>query len=755
MARPTLTVALAGNPNSGKTTLFNSLTGSTAYVGNWPGVTVEKRQGTYRDRRSKESVSVVDLPGIYSLSPYTPEEVVSRDFILNEKPDVVINVLDATNLERNLYMTTQIMEMDVPMVVALNMTDVLEKEGQSIDVEALSEQLGCPVVSISALRQDNLDGLMNAAIAASKKQRQGESVLSQGKYKDVLAQMRGRYQSQGIDHPLFHAIKAMENDEKESEAHPDLAKEAQRVLSEAGLNDFEADSADERYQYITDRLVKARTGKKVAAKDKLTVSDKIDRVLTNRWAAIPIFLLALFIIFHLTFSEDLFYLGKMGVPFSTNFEGNRFFEGLFWTEGGINSIGVILMNLVNGVTGWIWNGIETGLANINTPDWTIGLLGSVIKDGFFAVLGFLPQILVLFFFFSLLEDSGYMARVAFVFDRIFRRAGLSGRAFIPMLMGYGCGVPAMINTRTLNTDKERTATIRVIAFFCCGAKVTAVSAIAAILSSNWGWNGELVGLSMYLAGLVLAIAMVILMHWTTQREKTPPFIMELPAYHAPQWKSLAIHMWDKTKGFVRKASTIIVLAAVGIWLFSNFTPTWQYIPAMVDEFGQPLAEYEGSILKGFCQMISPVFYPLGFGNNLGGEGWSLTLASVLGLVAKEVVADALVSVAGGAEAVGRMVVGTGISLGGLVAFLVFNLTTIPCFASVATAKAELPKGQLWKTILFWLGTSYVFALIVRLAFDWAWTLAIIIPVVILVFVGAYLWYRYACKKEELDAKEAA
>ena len=755
MARPMLTVALAGNPNSGKTTLFNSLTGSTAYVGNWPGVTVEKRQGTYRDRRSKERVNVVDLPGIYSLSPYTPEEVVSRDFILNEKPDVVINVLDATNLERNLYMTTQIMEMDVPMVVALNMTDVLEKEGQSIDVEALSEQLGCPVVSISALRQDNLDGLMNAAIAASKKQRQGESVLSQGKYKDVLAQVSGRYQSQGIDHPLFHAIKAMENDEKESEAHPDLVKEAQRVLSEAGLTDFEADSADERYQYITDHLVKARTGKKVAAKDKLTVSDKIDRVLTNRWAAIPIFLLALFIIFHLTFSEDLFYLGKMGVPFSTNFEGNRFFEGLFWTEGGINSIGVILMNLVNGVTGWIWNGIETGLANINTPDWTIGLLGSVIKDGFFAVLGFLPQILVLFFFFSLLEDSGYMARVAFVFDRIFRRAGLSGRAFIPMLMGYGCGVPAMINTRTLNTDKERTATIRVIAFFCCGAKVTAVSAIAAILSSNWGWNGELVGLSMYLAGLVLAIAMVILMHWTTQREKTPPFIMELPAYHAPQWKSLAIHMWDKTKGFVRKASTIIVLAAVGIWLFSNFTPTWQYIPAMVDEFGQPLAEYEGSILKGFCQMISPVFYPLGFGNNLGGEGWSLTLASVLGLVAKEVVADALVSVAGGAEAVGRMVVGTGISLGGLVAFLVFNLTTIPCFASVATAKAELPKGQLWKTILFWLGTSYVFALIVRLAFDWAWTLAIIIPVVILVFVGAYLWYRYACKKEELDAKEAA
>ena len=767
MAEKRIIVALAGNPNCGKTTLFNSLTGATAYVGNWPGVTVEKRAGVYRNKKTKEAIEVVDLPGIYSLSPYTPEEVISRNFILNEKPDVVINVIDSTNLERNLYMTTQIMEMDVPMIVALNMTDVLEKDGQSINTEELSKQLGCPVVAISALRQKNLDLLMNAASALAGKPRQGDSLLLKGKYKETIVKARSIYEEQDVTHPLFHAIKALENDEKEVEANAELVKKCRALLPEDKREEFEADSADERYQYITGNYVGARKGKKVAAKDKLTRSDKIDRVLTNRWAAIPIFLVALFLIFHLVFSEDLFYLGHMGVQFGSCFAGSPF-EDLFWhaTEfedgvvsapGGIHSIGVIFANFVNSITGWIWGGIETGLGNIGTPDWTIGLLGSIINDGFFAVIGFLPQILCLFFFFSLLEDSGYMARVAFVFDRIFRRAGLSGRAFIPMLMGYGCGVPAMINTRTLNTDKERTATIRVIAFFCCGAKVTAVSAVAGILASNWGWNADLVGLSMYLVGLILAIAMVILMHWTTQREKVPPFIMELPAYHAPQWKALGIHMWDKTKGFVKKASTIIVLAALFIWVFSNFTPSWQYIPSLVDDFGRPVAAYEGSILKNICQMISPIFYPLGFGNNLAGEGWVMTLASGLGLVAKEVVADAFITVAGGEAAVEALVVGTGISLGGLLAFLIFNLTTVPCFAAVATAKGELPKGQLKWTILFWLGTSYVVALIVRLVFDYVWTLAIIVPLIVLIFVCAYLWYRRACKKEETEklAKEIA
>ena len=748
-----IVVALAGNPNCGKTTLFNSLTGATAYVGNWPGVTVEKRQGVYHNRKTKITCEVVDLPGIYSLSPYTPEEVISRDFIIKERPDVVINVLDSTNLERNLYMTTQIMEMDVPMVVALNMTDVLEKDGQAIDTEALSEELGCPVVAISALRRANLDSLMEIAVKSAEKPRKGRSILENGKYASAIEKAKKVFEDEEVSHPLFHAIKALENDEKELEDHAESVKKARAAVGEKDLGDFEADSADERYQYITGNYVKARSGKKVAAKDKLSLSDKIDRVLTNRWAAIPIFLVALFLIFHLTFAEDFLYLAHMGVQFTPCFEGNEFFEGLFWTADGINSPGVIIMNLVQDTLGWIWSLIENGLVSIGTPDWTVGLLGSVINDGFFAVLGFLPQILVLFFFFSLLEDSGYMARVAFVFDRIFRRAGLSGRAFIPMLMGYGCGVPAMVNTRTLNTEKERTATIRVIAFFCCGAKVTAVSAIAAVLASHWGWNAELVGLSMYLVGLVLAIAMVILMHWTTQREKVPPFIMELPAYHAPQWRALGIHIWDKTKGFVKKASTIIILAAVFIWVFSNFTPTWQYIPEMVDAAGEPVPDYEGSMLKNLCQMVSPIFYPLGFGNNLVGEGWVMTLASGLGLVAKEVVAETFSTVAGGEELISDLVVGTGISLGGLVAFLIFNLTTVPCFAAVATAKAELPKGQLKWTVLFWLGTSYVVALIVRLAFDYTWTLAIIIPLIIALFVAAYLWYRHACKKEELAKLE--
>ena len=763
MAEKRIIVALAGNPNCGKTTLFNSLTGATAYVGNWPGVTVEKRQGVYKNRKKNETAEIVDLPGIYSLSPYTPEEIVSRDFILEQKPDVVINVIDSTNLERNLYMTTQILEMDVPVVVALNMSDALEKAGGSINAEELSKSLGCPVVSVSALRQKGLENLMSIAIETAKNPREGKSLLSEGKYAEIVAKAASIYKESEISNPLFHAIKALESDEIEAEKNPESFKKARELLSAEEKEDFEAGSADERYKCITTKYVKARNGKHVGGAEKLTISDKVDRILTNRWAAIPIFLVALFLIFHLTFAEDLFYLGHMGVQFGDCLAGTPF-ENLFWNAsevdefgryvaGGVNSLGVILANFVNGFTGWLWGLIENGLQNIGTPDWTVGLLGAVINDGFFAILGFLPQILLVFLFFSILEDSGYMARVAFVFDRIFRRAGFSGRAFIPMLMGYGCGIPAMVNTRTLNTQKERTATIRVIAFFCCGAKVAAVSAIAAVLSSNFGWNPELVGFSMYLVGLLLAVAMVILMHWTTQREKVPPFIMELPAYHAPQLRALAIHLWDKVKGFVKKASTIIVLAALLIWLFSNFTPTWQYVPSMVDEFGQPVADYSNSILKNFCQMISPIFYPLGFGNNLTGDGWALSLASVIGLVAKENVAEALIGIAG-SEGIAAMVGAMNITVGGLVAFLVFNLTTVPCFAAVATARAELPKGTLKWTVLFWLGTSYVFALIVRLMIDYLWTIAIIIPVIILIFVAAYLWYRHACKKEEL-AKGAA
>ena len=724
-------IALAGNPNSGKTTLFNGLTGATAYVGNWPGVTVEQRIGTYK--KNGIEASIVDLPGIYSLSPYTPEEVISRNFILEEKPDCIINIVDATNFERNLYLTTQLLEMDVPVVVALNMTDVLEKQNQGIDTAGLSKTLGVPVVEISALKMRGIHHLMEIANEACQVKREGKSILKDKR----INQGKVVYMKAGIEHPLFHAIKALEGDEIEKEKNQKAFEDTARFVD--GV-EFDAVSADERYKFITEELSKFKLGvKEENNKEKLTLSDKIDKVLTNRWAAIPIFLVALLIVFALTFSEDLFFLHRFGVQFNTCFEGNPFFEGLFWTENGINSPGVIFANTVNGITGWIASLIEMGLGAIHTPEWLIGLIMSIIADGAFAVIGFLPQILCIFFFFSFMEDSGYMARVAFVFDRLFRRAGLSGRSFIPMLMGYGCGVPAMINTRTLNTDKERIQTIRVIAFFCCGAKVTAVDAIAAILASEaFGWNAALVGFAMYLLGLLVAIAMVILMHWTTQREKVPPFIMELPAYHAPQWRALGIHIWDKTKGFVKKAFTIIVLAAIFIWVFSHFTPTWNYIPE----------GYDGSILQHLCQIISPVFYPLGFGNNLGGDGWVFSLASVTGLVAKEIVAETLTTMAGG-EAVEAMVLGTGISLGGLVAFLVFNLLTIPCFAAVATAKAELPKGQLKWTIIFWLGTSYVVALMTRVMLDWWWTSFIVLAVIIAIFVGAYLWYRHACKKEEL------
>lgn len=738
-------IALAGNPNSGKTTLFNGLTGATAYVGNWPGVTVEQRKGNYK--KGKVDALIVDLPGIYSLSPYTPEEVISRNFILDEKPDVVINIVDATNYERNLYLTTQLLEMDVPVVVALNMTDVLEKNNQGVDSASLSAKLGVPVVEISALKNKGLQHLMEVAWEAGNKKREGTTFLKEKKIQDAYK----IYKEEGIDNPLFHAIKALEGDELESEVNKNVYP---RVFAMMEGVEFDAVSADERYKYITEALSQYKIGvQEKTSKEKLTISDKIDRVLTNRWAAIPIFLVALLLVFALTFSEDMFFLNRwFGVEFSTCFEGVPVVEGLFWTEAGINSPGVFLANLTNGITGWLAGLIEMGLEAAHAPGWVSGLTMSLISDGFFAVIGFLPQILCLFFFFSIMEDSGYMARVAFVFDRIFRKAGLSGRAFIPMLMGYGCGVPAMMNTRTLNTDKERTQTIRAIAFFCCGAKVAAVDAVAAILASEaFGWNAALVGFSMYIMGLLVAIGMVILMHWTTQREKVPPFIMELPSYHVPQARALFIHLWDKAKGFIKKASTIIVLAALLIWIFSNFTPRWEFIPDMVNELGEPVAEYEGSMLKNICQAISPIFYPLGFGNNLGGNGWALTLASFTGLVAKEVVADTLIAVAGGEEAVEAMVLGSGITLGGLVAFLIFNLLTVPCFAAVATAKAELPKGQLKWTILFWLGTSYVIALMARFVFDYWWTSFIVVAVIAGIFVGAYLWYRHANKKEEQQA----
>ena len=791
--------ALAGNPNCGKTTLFNNLTGSTAYVGNWPGVTVDKREGVYK--KLGEQISIVDLPGIYSLSPYTPEEVISRNYILDEKPDCVINVVDATNLERNLYLTTQLLEIDVPVVIAINMIDLLLKNKESVLIDKLSEKLGVPVVEISALKDSNLDYLMEVAYEASNKKRTGKTVLEDTNLFHLINDCRIAFEGAKVENPLFHAVKLVELDELETSSHPNLVHmvdEFKHTFKDDVFgDDFEALIADARYKYISKyfhnivvmdeaeierRKAKEESkankkkwlfGKKKSAEtkqnnEKLTISDKIDKVLTNRWAGIPIFLVILFVIFHLTFSEDLFYLNALGAVDVVSFgDGPDYVAGMF-ANGGINSPGVIFMNVFNAFTGWISDLVNQGLTLAGASAWSIGLVCDGILGGLFAVLGFLPQILCLFLFFAILEDSGYMARVAFILDRIFRKFGLSGRAFMPMIMGFGCSVPAMINTRTLADDKERISTIRVIPFFSCGAKAPILTvfayAVVSVFGKAVGFNyADVVVYGMYVLGMATALVTVIIMRATTLRGKVPPFIMELPAYHLPQFKSLMIHLWDKTKHFVKKAFTIILLSTIIVWFTSHFTWGWQFIDIESEDPAQ-VALIGNSILASLGQFIQPIFTPLGFGSTLGTFGWVFSVAAINGLIAKENVISTLGTLAlvlnpsfvAGEEAVEGlssailMVQSTGITLSGVISFIAFNMLTIPCFAAVATAKGELPKGTFVSTLGFWLATSYIVSMMIYLIGEFVWTLAIFIPIIIVVVVLLVLWNR----KKQLEGKEA-
>lgn len=811
--------ALAGNPNCGKTTLFNALTGSTAHVGNWPGVTVDKKEGTYK--KCSEPISIVDLPGIYSLSPYTPEEVISRNYILDEKPDCVINVVDATNLERNLYLTTQLMEIDVPMVIALNMIDVVEKNGDKIDTEALSKEIGIPVFAISAQTEAGIDDMMQKAYEVSLKERTGKTVLEGTAVAHLINDVTAAFKGINVDSPLFHAIKLAENDEIEVENHKELVKivdEFKKSFKDSTFgDDIEAVIADSRYSYIAKNYSNKKVVNKEVKEENLTKSDKIDKVLTNKWAGIPIFLVILFLIFHLTFSENLFYLGGLFSNASPSFEGS-IFEGLIWTDAGINSPGVILQSFLTNITDWLTSVVQGWLSN--APGWVSGLVCDGMLAGVFSVLSFVPQILLLFLFFSILEDSGYMARVAFILDRIFRKFGLSGRAFMPMIMGFGCGVPAMINTRTLADDNERTATIRVIPFFSCGAKLPILTAIAGGICEIFDFpNVDIITYSMYLVGIIVAIITVILMRNTTMRGEVPPFIMELPQYHAPKAKALVFHMWDKLKHYVKKAFTIILASTIVIWFLQSFTWNWHYIEQVdvmelandtfseqmenttfknavlalnedfADEeelelsivmtayneleddsektkyntvlapvFTKAAKSYQeqtsekdyldtsDSILAGLGQFITPIFTPLGFGSQLNENGWIFGVAAGTGLIAKEnviatfsVLAQCTTTTSTldgdtyrelyivnldeeGVSASVQMINNTGANWPALIAFIVFNMTTIPCFASVATAKGELSSKKKFKgTIVFWLLTSYIAAMVCYLVLAYWWT----------------------------------
>lgn len=770
--------ALAGNPNSGKTTLFNCLTGSTAHVGNWPGVTVDKREGTYK--KCAEPISIVDLPGIYSLSPYSPEEVISRNYVLDEKPDCVINIVDATNLERNLYLTTQILEIDVPVVIALNMIDVVNKQGDRIDEKELEKRLGVPVVKISALRKEGLTELMEKAYEASKKPRKGKTVLEGCDLSHLIGDVRIALEGQGVENALFHAVKLVECDELEVEMHPKtltMVEEFKKTFNDELFGaDFEALVADARYKYISKNYSTLLTKKQKGV--KVSKSDKVDKVLTNKWAGIPIFLVILFAIFHLTFSEDFLWIGSIfslpsieDLGLADNF-GTALLACVY--DGAIFSPGVILFNLMDLLTSTVFGWIGSGVEALGASEWVLGLVNDGILGGLGGVLSFVPQIVMLLLLLSILEDSGYMARVAFILDRIFRRFGVSGRAFIPMIMGFGCSIPAMINTRTLTDERERTLTIRAIPFFTCGAKLPILAAVANGIVMAFGFgNSDLITYSMYVVGLVIAVVTIVLMRSTTQRGEAAPFIMELPAYHAPSFKGLMIHLWDKTKHYVKKVFTIILASTILIWFLSNFG--WDWKMCSIDE----------SILASIGKFVQPIFTPLGFGSTLSAFGWVFAVAAVMGLIAKENVVAAFLTLAAvvvtafntdptllansgllsgeilaelealiasgefgedGYEVV-AMIAATGISWQALIAFIVFNMATIPCFAAVAAARGELGKGKkTTMTLLFWLATSYIAGTFTYTVLSWWWT-AFIWAAVAAVVIAIIVWRNKVAKKK--------
>ena len=735
---------LAGNPNSGKTTLFNSLTGSTAHVGNWPGVTVDKREGVYK--KLPERVHIVDLPGIYSLSPYTPEEVVSRNYILEEHPDVIINIVDATNLERNLYLTTQLIETDIPVVIALNMMDAVEKNGDKIDKKALESLMGVPVVEISALKNKNLAALMKTAYETAGKGKGGRSVIEQsgvlgGVYKEIV----GLYGDAGCGDKVFHAVKMLEADELETAKFPEIAKKAaglkSKINAKAFDDDFEAMVADARYRFLTQHISSVISR---AAREETTRSDRADRVLTHRIWGIPLFLLIIFAVFHITFAEDFLFLnGLFGVsvtdPGWINFFSGMGYEGMLEEAAGgvvsmaVPSVGVWLQSWMGWLTGSIIDVVSGWMSA--SPAWLSGLVCDGLLSGLDAIFSFLPQILLLFLFLSILEDSGYMARVAFIMDRAFRKFGLSGKAFMPLLMCFGCGVPGVMATKTLENEKERRMTMMIAPFFSCGAKLPIWLAFAGVLFA--GQYGDLVVFSVYLIGIVVAIVAAIILRFTVFKGETPPFIMELPSYHLPQFKNLMAHLWEKLKHFIIKAGTIIAASIVVIWFLSNFD--FAFWNGMVDNI-------EYSMMGRIGNVIKYLFYPLGFA--MGADGWKFVVASLTGLLAKEEVVATLEVLSGG---LGLEALLGGMTVASAYSFMLFNLLAVPCMAMVAAVYGEIGSGKrTWGAIGFWLLTAYVVSMVTYWSVSYWW-----IGVIILVAIAAALTVLYIRHKNNNKFKGVA
>ena len=673
-------IALAGNPNCGKTTMFNALTGANQYVGNWPGVTVEKKEGKLKGKKGKgEDIIVTDLPGIYSLSPYTLEEVVSRDYVLKENPDVIIDLVDATNIERNLYLTTQLIETGVPVVIALNMADLLEKRGIKIDTKRLSMLLDCPIIETSALKGEGLDKLIDEAVKVAKSSKVDlpKEIFSKD-MEAAIDEVKGVLPTSVTDDKKrWYAVKFLENDEKVKEAMKlsasgqSLVDSKRQELEKQHDDDMESIVTDERYKFIQ-KIVNTTVKK---AKDKLTVSDKIDRIVTNRILGIPIFIAIMWLVYYVSVTT----------------------VGTFVTDWTNDVFVVAIQDFFTNI-----------LTSIGAGDLVMGLVVDGIIGGLGAVLGFVPQMAILFLFLSILEDCGYMVRIAFVMDRVFRHFGLSGKSFIPLLISSGCGIPGIMASKTIEQDNDRRLTIMTATFIPCGAKLPVIALMGGVIAGETAGYAEssFIAPLMYFIGIVAVLVAAIILKKTKPFSGKPaPFVMELPQYHIPQVKTVLLHVWERLKGFIIKAGTILFLACVVMWFLSGFGFTDGGFGMVEDSADSLMAIIGGA--------IAPIFAPLGFGE------WQPVAASISGFSAKEAIVSTmgvLANVSGDTEDAVNVAAGvaswfpTGIAA---FSFLMFNLLDSPCLAAIATMAKEMNSRKwFWFALLF----QNIFAYVVCLCF---------------------------------------
>ena len=671
-----VTIALAGNPNCGKTTMFNALTGANQYVGNWPGVTVEKKEGKLKNQKD---VTVTDLPGIYSLSPYTLEEVVSRDYLLKEKPDVIIDLVDATNIERNLYLATQLLEIGIPVVIALNMVDLLKKNNIHINVKGLSSALGCPIVETSALKGTGLKEVVDEAIKCANQHRVPSKQMEFPKaVEKAVNEIEGLVPANiSEENRRWYAVKLLERDSKVKEGLNLPASAQSRIeeiasgLEKAEDDDTESIVTDGRYQYIQ-KVVSANVKR---SGNKMTVSDKIDRIVTNRVLGLPIFILTMFIVYYVS----------------------------------VTTVGTMVTDWTNdSFVGTIQSVVADGLGNAGVADWLVSLVSDGIIGGLGAVLGFVPQMAILFLFLSILEDCGYMVRIAFVMDRVFRHFGLSGKSFIPLLISSGCGIPGIMASKTIEADNDRRLTIMTATFIPCGAKLPVIALMGGIMTAYATGDYVAAGFItplMYFIGVVAVLVSAIILKKTKPFSGKPaPFVMELPQYHIPSAKTVLLHVWERLKGFIIKAGTILFLATVIMWILSSIGNTGSGIGFVEDSNDSIMA-----ILGG---ILAPIFAPLGFGK------WQPVAASISGFSAKESIVSTmgvLANVAGD-DAEDTMIVGAAIKAWfptavAAFSFLLFNLLDSPCLAAISTMAHEMQSRKwFWFAILF----QNIFAYVVTL-----------------------------------------